>query len=393
MSGERVAVVCFDNPFLRPLEGGKRSMASRIRALELLDIRLDIFALNKRSEGMVDVSTLALGPRTSFHQYRMRRSNPLMVLSRYPLSASKRSVKRLANDLNRYAYDAVIFEGEHVVPYRLRKMVSGKRNILYYHDIESRYRAELAQSIERHPQRLLQSLEARKFAALEDTLGRLFDVHVFISSSELVEMRDRLELGDSARYAPYALEGYATQPAAPAESSTLLYVGDLTVDNNYRSVEWFAREVMPHLSDANPRVQLRVVGRIDPARRETLQKLDSRVLVLGYVESLDSEYQEAACVIAPVLYGAGVKVKLLDAMAQGQIVIASSKACEGTGVEAGRHLLVADDAREMAALCQSVLDRRESHINLAQEALDYIKQWHSIEAHAEILKSAIEGAS
>lgn len=392
MTGERVAMMCFDNPFLAPTEGGKRSMASRIHALGKLDISLDVYLLNKRDEGIVDPSGLPQRPGLRFFQYRMRRSLPTLFLSKYPLSALKRTVGELSRDIRRREYDAVLFEGEHVALYRLRNHVSTKRAILYYHDIESSYRAELAQSTQRQPHRLLQTFEARKFHRMEDQLAAAFDCHLFISSSELEKMRARLNLAE-AEYAPYAVDVIAPAIATGSESGRLLYVGDLRVESNYHSIDWFIRNVLPFIPEPPNRMQLRLVGSIDPDRRRELEALDPRVEVAGYVESLEAEYQDAACVVAPVLFGAGVKIKLLDALARGQVVIANSKACEGTRVHSGEHLLVADDPAEFAAMCGDVLNRRESYRSIAEQGLQYIRDFHSIESHASILKKAIEGAA
>ena len=386
-------MICFDNPFLVPIEGGKRSMASRIHALGKLDISLDVYLLNKRGEGLVDPSDLPQRPGLRFFQYRMRRSLPTLLLSKYPLSALKRTVGKLSRDLRDRDYDAVLFEGEHVALYRLRHHVRAKRAILYYHDIESSYRAELAQSTQRQPRRLLQTFEARKFQRMEDELAAAFDCHLFISSSELEKMRARLNLAESAEYAPYAVDVIAPSIAIGSAPGRLLYVGDLRVESNYHSIYWFIRNVLPLVRDSHNRVQLRLVGSIDPDRRRELEALDPRVEVAGYVESLEAEYQNAACVVAPVLFGAGVKIKLLDALARGQVVVANSKACEGTRVLSGEHLLVADDPAEMAAMCGDVLSRRESYRTVAEQGLQYIRDFHSIESHASILKKAIEGAA
>ena len=50
-----VALICFDNPFLKPCEGGKRGMLTRIESLFTYDLYdVDVYLLNKPAEGMAE---------------------------------------------------------------------------------------------------------------------------------------------------------------------------------------------------------------------------------------------------------------------------------------------------------------------------------------------------
>jgi glycosyltransferase involved in cell wall biosynthesis len=391
MSIPRVALICFDNPFLKPMEGGKRGMLSRIRALEGLDIDLEVFLLNKREEGKADLSAVEVKSNVTLHQYPMNPTKPAMLFSKQPICVCKRHVRSLAEDISKKEYDAAIYEGEHVVSYRLAHEVNAKRHILYYHDIESDYRAQLAASQKSALSAFLQNNESKKFRNLEKLLEPLFDEHLFVSCDELEKFDALHHLSGKGRYAPYATDEISASVSRDVVPGRILYVGDLTLDSNYRSLEWFVREAMPEISCTLAPVELRVIGRIPDEQRRTLTNMDSRVSVLGYVDDIAAEYSQAACMISPILYGAGVKVKLIDALAHGQIVVANSKACEGTHLLDGDNLLIGDTPKEFAACCSKVLSNREAYIAYAQNGLDFIREFHSLEAHRRLLSEAIHG--
>ena len=389
MSLPEVALVCFDNPYVKPMSGGKRAMLTRIESLKILDIDLNVFLLTNPNEGIADI-TAAQSERCHIYQYMMSKLPPISLVTKYPICVGRRYVSGLADRLADRHYDAVIYEGAQVSSYRFEGKVNADRHILYYHDIESVYRAQLAQSENNSLGRYLQNRESRLFARMEGRLPELFDCHLFVSCDEREQFASEHGLGDTAVYAPYAVDSVADKVPMDAVPGRMLYAGDMSLDSNYRSMEWFVRKVLPNVRFDGGEPELRLVGRISEEHKRHLEVLDSRVRVLGYVDDLDSEYESACCFVAPILYGAGVKVKLIDAMARGQIVIANTKACEGTRAMNGENLLVADEPEAMAGLCSAVLNHREEYVSVAENGLEFIRRYHSKEAQAELFRREIE---
>lgn len=389
MSLPKVALLCFDNPFVKPMGGGKRAMLTRIESLKLLDIDLDVFLLTNPNEGMADISAMQ-SEHCHFYQYMMLKFPSISLVAKYPLCVGRRYVSELADRLAGSYYDAVFYEGAQVGSYRFEGKVNAGRHILYYHDIESAYRAQLAQSETSILGRYLQNRESRLFARMEKRLPELFDGHLFVSCDELDQFSRQHCLGDAALYAPYAVDSVADTVPMDVVPGRMLYTGDMSLDSNFRSVEWFVREVLPKVRFDSGKPELRLIGRISDEHRRYLESLDSSVCVLGYVDDLDVEYEHACCFVVPILYGAGVKVKLIDAMARGQIVIANTKACEGTRVMDGENLLVADYPEAMARLCSEVLNRRDDFVQVAENGLAFIRKYHSKDAQADLLLREIE---
>jgi glycosyltransferase involved in cell wall biosynthesis len=70
-------------------------------------------------------------------------------------------------------------------------------------------------------------------------------------------------------------------------------------------------------------------------------------------------------VILPLLSGGGVKVKLLEAMGYGKIIISTAKGIEGTDFENNKHILLAENAKDFAELCIKVLENNQSYQYIA----------------------------
>ena len=93
------------------------------------------------------------------------------------------------------------------------------------------------------------------------------------------------------------------------------------------------------------------------------------ITVHGFVESMAPHFAAAQVVVVPILAGAGIRVKIIEAMAAGRPVVSTPLGCEGlAGLEAGRHLLVAEDPQDFADSVVELLGDRQERTRLAAAA-------------------------
>ena len=383
-----VALICFDNPFLPPSEGGKKGMMSRIYSLLLnREYYVDLYIMNKRNEGYADEFYGIEKKVNSIHQYQMNKGIGTL-LSRYPVCVKKRYVHQCIEDLSKKKYDIAIYEGEQVAAYRLKNKVNAKYHIIYMHDIESIYRKETASGQNNLILFLANSIESLKFKMIEKQLGNHFDRLWFVSKDECNIIGSEYRIKDKCVYIPLPAVKIKENTNISA-SKKLLYVGDLSIAHNYKSIKWFVDNIFSQVKRRIKDAELVIIGRISENDKKQLCAFNG-VTVLGYVDNIDKAYAESCAFICPVLHGAGVKVKTIDALSNGQLVITNSKGAEGTLLEHGKHLIIADTENDMVEYCCNVLDYPEKYENIKQGGLKFIKEEHSIENQADIISSEIQ---
>lgn len=142
--------------------------------------------------------------------------------------------------------------------------------------------------------------------------------------------------------------------AAPV-AGRLLMVGYFNHAPNAQGLQWFASEVLPALVAQFPQVELHVVGKHPAVLAASLA--NSGVVFHGFVESLQLDYDRAALVVAPIQFGGGTQIKVIDALAHGRPLVASRFAHAGFAGELtdGVHLRVAEGAPDWIAQCAAVL--------------------------------------
>lgn len=142
-----------------------------------------------------------------------------------------------------------------------------------------------------------------------------------------------------------------------AVGRTVLFVGSAH-QANLQGLRWFITEAWPAVLREVPDALLLVAGGIC----DVLSTAEGpRVQLLGRMDSLRDAYGQARVVIAPILRGSGLKIKILEAVSFGSPVVTTSVGAEGYE-DLRPELRVADDAASFAASTVQLLtdDRLEA---------------------------------
>jgi len=126
-------------------------------------------------------------------------------------------------------------------------------------------------------------------------------------------------------------------------------------------------------------------------RRQEAASLRS-VIVTGTVSDIRPYLQRATVAVAPTLYGAGIQNKVLEAMACGTAVVASSGATSALAVRPGFEVVTADGAEAFARGTLSLLDNPARRMHLEQAGRAYVETHHAWNAVAARLEE-IYGAA
>ena len=135
-------------------------------------------------------------------------------------------------------------------------------------------------------------------------------------------------------------------------SETLLFVGNFEYRPNQDAARLLIGEVMPAIWQQMPQTQLQLVGNNPPDWM--LNLADSRIDVTGRVPDVQPYLARATAFICPLRMGAGLKNKVLEALAMGIPVVATPLSVDGIKVEHGRSAIIAE-AKDIAAAALEVL--------------------------------------
>jgi len=181
------------------------------------------------------------------------------------------------------------------------------------------------------------------------------------------------------------LEYFAYRPAP--EPGRIVFTGSMNWPPNEDAAEHFVRHVMPAVRSRIPEATFWIVG-ADPSPRVRNLANIAGVNVTGTVADIRPWIWNAAVYASPLRFGLGVKNKILEAMACGAAIVATTRSLSGTPLVDGRDAMVADDDTKFADAVVRVLSDSELRNSLAREArrkaeVEY--SWDSISARFEEL--------
>ena len=129
---------------------------------------------------------------------------------------------------------------------------------------------------------------------------------------------------------------------------TVIFTGDMSYFPNQEAVNYFARKVLPLIRDSVPKARFLIVGRNPNRNVLRLQRMDG-VEVTGFVADVRTYLAKAQVAVAPFAIAAGIQNKILEAMAYGLPVVATSRTAQGLSPKVAEMVDTGDTADEMAS--------------------------------------------
>lgn len=136
-----------------------------------------------------------------------------------------------------------------------------------------------------------------------------------------------------------------TEEPQPGHDAEILFVGSNT-EPNIAGLKWFFKNCWPRILEAVPNATLTVAGSVSSGMGEISQP--NAVRYLGMVDDLSFLYERAGVVISPLTFGSGLKIKLIEALALGKAIVATSVTLQGVESIAEHAVLQADHPDEFA---------------------------------------------
>ncbi len=176
----------------------------------------------------------------------------------------------------------------------------------------------------------------------------------------------------------------------PKMQNTMVFVGGLTWYPNVDAMRFFCKEVWPKLTDQTENVKLIIIGRDPPKDLKEFSRRDPRIQFMGFVEDIRPILSAATVYVCPMRQGGGTRLKVLDAMAMGMALVATTMACEGINLKDNESVLLAETADEFAEKIMRLFSDIELCNNLGKNARRIVEEQYAYEKIGLKLKECYE---
>lgn len=231
-------------------------------------------------------------------------------------------------------------------------------------------------------------LMARKTLATETKWAYAADALIAVSDAEAAILAPA---GSRVLVLPNAIESerYRFVPPERRTGSDILFTGHLAYPPNRDAARRLAREILPRVLRAVPDARCILAG-ASPAR--AVRSLAGPGLeVVADFEHSSRLFESAAVFVSPLGWGAGSRLKLLEAAASGLPIVATPFSAEGLALEPGRDYVSAQTPHELAASAIRLLEDSERSRKMAWSARAAVEKHHDWTGSTEIMHDFYEG--
>jgi glycosyltransferase involved in cell wall biosynthesis len=154
----------------------------------------------------------------------------------------------------------------------------------------------------------------------------------------------------------------------------IVFYGAMSRKDNYDSAIWFIENVFNNIQDKE--IRFIIVGS-KPA--EVLYKYkNDRVIITGYVESVKPFFENSVCLVAPLVSGAGIKIKVLEALSAGIPVLTNSIGIEGIDAVDKCHYLYCEEKCDYLEAINDIINQKIDISTLSENAKRMIAQKYDL---------------
>lgn len=141
---------------------------------------------------------------------------------------------------------------------------------------------------------------------------------------------------------------------AGKDPGAIAFSGVMDYPPNVDAAIYFAETIFPLVKKVVPTATFHVVGKNPAAEVRDLERLDG-VIVTGTVPDVKEHLRRMEVYVCPMRLGAGMKMKIVEALSVGLPVVSTTRGAEGMDLVEGRDIIVADEAASFAAAVAKLL--------------------------------------
>jgi hypothetical protein len=164
-------------------------------------------------------------------------------------------------------------------------------------------------------------------------------------------------------------------PARNVTKPIVLFVGNCAggpASPNVDAVRYFLADIWPIILKTIPAAEFHIVGATSDSVKQPATAAKN-VVLRGFVDDLSAVYTEASLSIAPIRFGTGTRIKILESFAHACPVVSTLAGAEGISAIPGKEIELAAGADHFAECVVGLLNDTElnQHIGTGGHALAF----------------------
>lgn len=391
---KKILVIASDFPY-PPNHGGRVDVFEKLKVLKDLKFEIYLISTVKDRPSNDELTYMDKLVAKNFIIYRKQFILALFSLNPYQVTSrsNKYQLDNVIKNIKNINFDACLIEGHYCLEifHEIRDNCTIDKSYLRVHNDEKKYFSELAKSTKNIFKKMFYYLESFKFAFFEKKYFKknILDACLHISSDECKKYKNHFQ-NINHIFLPASVDIKQFITYKRNDNRTVLFIGSLFMSNNIEGLMWYLRNVHSKLCQLYSDYKLIIAGNTKGIDIDSFIETINKFKNIDFYDSpdnLDKLYEQSVIFINPMLSGAGVKLKTINAVKYGLPIVSTKIGNEGTGLIYKRDILVAQDAQEFFGNIVLLLDNEEARKNIVFNSQLYIKDTYDLKENLKgILK-------
>lgn len=298
--------------------------------------------------------------------------------------------QKLLELISTQKFDIIQLETLYLAPYYdLIKENSDAIIVMRAHNIEHEIWDRITEQIDFIPKKLYLSYLSKKLKKFEVDRLNKYDFLVAITERDLDRFKSLgYKNGCLAIPVGFDLTKYEPDYSAFQNPIALSFIGSLDWMPNTEGLNWFLESVWPKLKAKYPELEFHFTGRNAPAEMRNLRI--PGVYYHNQVVNAKAFTQKYPISIVPLFAGSGIKVKILEAMALGRVVISSSIGLEGIPAKHMKQVIIANSIEDYIESIDWCYRHKDQLQKIGENARSFLKNNFNNEKLASRLVNAYQ---
>lgn len=170
-------------------------------------------------------------------------------------------------------------------------------------------------------------------------------------------------------------------------SKSILFFGAMNRMENYESCIWFIENVFKKLIEIDNDFKFYIVG--NKPHKKLLEYSSENIIITGFVDDVSPYFENTLCMVAPLILGAGIKVKVLEAMSSGLVVLTNEIGIEGIPAKNNEHYIHCEKTEEYLVEIINLSKDKDRRLNIGIKAKKELALNFSVESSYNKLRGKI----
>lgn len=366
-----------------PIDGGKISIYGQLKSLANRGHHITFICYKNDKTSIDDINQMLKYSKPSMIDLNTR--NNLIkafinLFSSKPYNVSKYISKKLVTTLEKIFqienFDIVHIDHIHMAwVIEILRQLTNSPIVLREHNFESDIVFRYYKNSKNFLLKRYLFMQYERLIEYETTIAQKFDKVIMISSSDEEKIKS-FNKNINTITIPAGVDEDLLRFKANQENKikySLFHIGDLGWYPNLDGLRWFIEKVFPLVVKKIPGVKLFVYGK-NSNKLKISTSLKNNVIIKGFVDDLMNELKDKEIGIIPLRIGSGIRIKILELMAQGYCLVSTSIGCEGIGVDNGKNIILADSENYFAEKILYLFENDDVIRNIGLNASNFIKE-------------------